>query len=88
MEYRSEGGSKPPFLFGRRDMGHIEFMEQGVCAKCGSGNVNLWRMERDASVLLWFTCDDCGCRYIEAYDYSCKGVLSGDEVQSSEEEGA
>ena len=59
----------------------IEYMEQGVCAKCGSGNVNLFRIERDVSILLWFECADCGCEYIEMYEYIIKGIMPGCEEE-------
>lgn len=60
-------------------MAYPEYMEQGVCAKCGSGDVELFRVERGANVLLWFKCEDCGCEYIEAYEYSCKGCIAEEE---------
>lgn len=57
----------------------VEHMEQGVCANCGSGNIELGHIDFGVSILLWFECEDCGCEYIEAYDYSLKGICEKEE---------
>ena len=62
-------------------MSHVNYIEQGICAKCGSGNTEVTSIQWDVSVVMWRECHDCGCVFLEAYDYATKGVPceEGDE---------
>ena len=57
----------------------VEFMEQGTCAQCGSLYVVQTAVEKDVNVLVWYRCRECGCEFVEMYEYSCKGVLIEEE---------
>lgn len=58
----------------------ISYMEPGVCAECGSDRTTIVRMDKGYNVLLWYECNECGCEFIEAYDYSSKGVPAKEEA--------
>lgn len=56
---------------------HIFYVEQGRCAKCGSYDVkptNLDGGRPGENLLVFFVCNECGCSFIECYEYACKGV--------------
>lgn len=59
---------------------NINYMENDVCADCGSGDVRFMKMEHfNNTILLYFYCTDCGCVYIERYTYDTKGIIENDE---------
>ena len=55
----------------------ISYMKQGVCAECGSELVKLTKIEKEANILVWYECANCGCEFIEVYTFEIKGVTVG-----------
>lgn len=63
---------------------HINFVEQGLCADCGSENikpVNLVGGGPGENLLAFFECEDCGCKFIECYVYASKGMFPREEAE-------
>lgn len=61
---------------------HVKYVSQGMCASCGSENVHpvtLVGGRRGENILVFFGCDDCGCDYIECYEYESKGIIEREE---------
>ena len=61
-------------------MSKINFPERGECADCGSRNVTLVRMDWDYNIIAWFTCNECECLFLEAFDYASNGVPSEEDI--------
>ena len=63
--------------------GHYpKHMEQGRCANCGSGNVCREGIEGGGpgeNILVFFFCGNCGCEFIELYEYTCKGIIEEEQ---------
>ena len=63
-------------------MAYPEHMEQGACAECGSYEVratNLMGGRPGENILAFFACEECGCRFVEVYEYTIKGIVERGE---------
>ena len=67
-----------------QDSQPIQKVDQGMCAKCGSTDVDYGHMELDAeSVYYEMSCNDCGVSMHEWYDLT----YSGTDVMSEDDDG-
>lgn len=61
---------------------HVVYVEQGRCAKCGSYDikpVTIMGGRPGENIIAFFECEECGCEYIEVYEFTCKGVVEKEE---------
>ena len=59
----------------------VKFDEMDVCGLCGSGDVRCTGLVNGtAGIVLSFECNDCGCEFVQFYEYSCKGIVQDEEV--------
>ena len=58
-------------------MADVKYMAQGRCAECGSENVEpkgIVGGRPGENIIALFECNDCGCKYIEVYEYARKAI--------------
>ena len=56
-------------------MMYPQYMDSEICAKCGSGDTSIERVEFGTNILVWRRCNECGCLFIDAYEHSIKGIV-------------
>lgn len=65
----------------------VNYMEQGCCAECGSGNVRSTHVlfgRSGENILAFFVCNECGCEFFDMYECTTRGICCDDDGKYEE----
>lgn len=58
-------------------MSYPKYTSPEICANCGSMGTSVDRIERSefgTRIIVWRSCFECGCLFIDTYEHTAKGI--------------